>query len=48
MPLNHQYANEKINPGKYLNWAKDIGIFTLQWVKKSLRKLHMHQTHIEN
>jgi transposase len=44
MPLNHQYANEKINPGKYLNWAKDIGIFTLQWVKKEFEKV----THAPN
>ena len=44
MPLNHQYANEKINPGKYLNWAKDIGIFTLQWVKKEFEEV----THAPN
>jgi hypothetical protein len=39
MPTNHQYANEKINPGKYLNWAKDIGVSTLQWVKKEFEKV---------
>ena len=44
MPANHQYANEKINPGKYLNWAKDIGIFTLQWVKKEFEEV----THAPN
>ena len=44
MPANHQYANEKINPGKYLNWAKDIGISTLQWVKKEFEKV----THAPN
>ena len=44
MPTNHQYANEKINPGKYLNWAKDIGISTLQWVKKEFEKV----THAPN
>lgn len=44
MPTNHQYANEKINPGKYLNWAKDIGMSTLQWVKKEFEKV----THAPN
>ena len=44
MPANHQYANEKINPGKYLNWAKDIGMSTLQWVKKEFEKV----THAPN
>ena len=44
MPTNHQYVNEKINPGKYLNWAKDIGVFTLQWVKKEFEKV----THVPN
>ena len=44
MPTNHQYANEKINPGKYLNWAKDIGVSTLQWVKKEFEKV----THAPN
>ena len=39
MPNNHQYANEKINPGKYLNWANNIGINTLQWVKKEFKKV---------
>lgn len=39
MPTNHQYVNEKINPGKFLNWAKDIGISTLQWVKKEFEKV---------
>ena len=39
MPKNHQYANEKINPGKYLNWANTIGINTLQWVKKEFKKV---------
>lgn len=44
MPKNHQYANEKINPGKYLNWANNIGINTLQWVKKEFKKV----THAPN
>lgn len=39
MPTNHQYVNEKINPGRFLNWAKDTGIFTLQWVKKEFEKV---------
>ena len=44
MPTNHQYVNEKINPGRFLNWAKDTGIFTLQWVKKEFEKV----THAPN
>ncbi len=39
MPTNHQYANEKINPGKFLNWANSIGINTLLWVKKEFKKV---------
>lgn len=33
MPKNHQYANEKTNPGKFLNWANNIGVNTTLWVK---------------
>ncbi len=39
MPKNHQYAKEKNNPGRYLNWAKDIGTFTLEWVKHEFTKV---------
>ena len=39
MPKNHQYANEKINPGKYLNWANNIGINSLLWVKKEFEMI---------
>ena len=37
MPTNHQYANEKINPGRFLNWANNIGINSLQWVKNEFK-----------
>lgn len=33
MPKNHQYYHEKTNPGKFLNWANNIGTHTLEWVK---------------
>lgn len=33
MPKNHQYQYEKTNPGKFLNWANNIGAHTLTWVK---------------
>ena len=33
MPANHQYQYEKINPARFLNWANDIGINALLWVK---------------
>ncbi len=39
MPLNHQYQYEKVNPARFLNWAKDIGVHTLQWVKKEFEKV---------
>lgn len=39
MPTNHQYVNEKINPGRYLNWARNIGVSTLQWVKKEFDRV---------
>lgn len=39
MPKNHEYAKERNNPGRYLNWAKNIGIYTLEWVKKELEKV---------
>ncbi len=37
MPTNHQYLNEKINPGRFLNWANNIGINSLQWVKNEFK-----------
>ena len=37
MPTNHQYVNEKINPGRFLNWANNIGINSLQWVKNEFK-----------
>ena len=39
MPTNHQIINEKINPSRFLNWANNIGIFTLQWVKKEFENV---------
>ncbi|MGB5793829.1 IS21 family transposase [Poseidonibacter sp.] len=33
MPKNHQYQHEKTNPGKFLNWASNIGDNTLICVK---------------
>jgi len=33
MPKNHQYQYEKTNPGKFLNWANNIGVNTTLWVK---------------
>lgn len=33
MPKAHQYQHEKTNPGKFLNWANNIGSNTLLWVK---------------
>ena len=39
MPTNHQYVNEKVNPARFLNWAKDIGVHTLRWVKKEFEKV---------
>lgn len=39
MPKNHEYAKEKNNPGRYLNWASNIGASTLEWVKKEFEKV---------
>ena len=39
MPKNHQYANEKVNPGRYLNWANNIGINSLLWVKSEFENV---------
>ena len=39
MPKNHEYAKEKNNPAKYLNWGSDMGISTLQWVKNEFKKV---------
>lgn len=33
MPKKFQYHYEKTNPGKFLNWANNIGSNTLTWVK---------------
>jgi transposase len=35
-PLNHQYQDEKMNPSKYLNWAKSIGINAQEFVKNKI------------
>ena len=39
MPKNHQYQYEKTNPGKFLNWANNIGINTLQWAKSEFKSV---------
>jgi hypothetical protein len=36
MPLNHQYQNEKMNPGRLLNWATSIGNSTKEFVQNRL------------
>jgi len=36
MPKNHEYQNEKMNPGRLLNWATSIGINTKEFVQKRL------------
>ena len=38
MPSHHQYQSEKINPGRFLNWANTIGSDTLSWVKKEFEQ----------
>ena len=35
-PKNHQFQNEKMNPGRLLNWAVSIGENTRQFVQKRL------------
>lgn len=39
MPKNHQHQYEKTNPGKFLNWANNIGINTLLWVKSEFENV---------
>lgn len=36
MPKNHQFQNEKMNPGRLLNWAISIGENTRQFVQRRL------------
>lgn len=36
MPKNHQYQNEKMNPGRLLNWAVSIGENTRIFTQKKL------------
>jgi transposase len=36
MPKNHQYQYEKMNPGRLLNWASNIGVNTKQFVQQRL------------
>lgn len=36
MPLNHQYQNEKMNPGRLLNWAASIGSSAKEFVRNRL------------
>jgi len=44
MPKTHQYQLEKTNPGNFLNWANNIGINTVAWVKKEFE----HVEHAPN
>ncbi len=39
MPKSHEYQSLKTNPGSYLNWASNIGINTVTWVKKEFEKV---------
>ena len=39
MPKSHQYQSLKTNPGSSLNWANNIGINTVYWVKKELKSV---------
>lgn len=40
MPRNHQYQNEKMNPGRLLNWAISIGENTRAFTQKKLDEAH--------
>ena len=37
MPLNHQYASEKMNPTRLTNWGHSIGDATYEFVNKRLQ-----------
>ncbi len=37
-PENHQYQDAKFNPGRYLNWAKSIGVQTVEFTKMKLEQ----------
>ena len=39
MPKSHQYQSLKTNPGSFLNWANNIGVNTVYWVKKELKSV---------
>jgi len=39
MPKSHQYQSLKTNPGSFLNWANNIGINAVYWVKKELKSV---------
>ncbi len=47
MPLNHQYQDEKINPGRLLNWAKSIGTNALAFTKNRFNTTK-HPTNVYN
>jgi transposase len=36
MPLNHQYQEEKFNPGRFLSWAQSIGVNSVEFTKRKL------------
>ena len=37
-PNNHQHQDAKFNPGYYLNWAKNIGVSTVEFTKNILER----------
>ena len=39
MPKSHQYQSLKTNPGSFLNWANNIGVNSVYWVKKELKSV---------
>ena len=39
MPKSHEQQHLKTNPGSFLNWANNIGINTVSWVKKEFEKV---------
>jgi hypothetical protein len=39
MPKSHEQQHLKTNPGSFLNWANNIGINTVSWVKKEFEKI---------
>lgn len=38
MPLNHQYQEERYNPGRYLSWAQSMGVHAVEFTKFKLKQ----------